>query len=87
MPLVRSLLSLKVPRGCTHSVDVWARASTLLQDRPFSVRARDGTRRGAASAWDPAHPMPPCPTTDSKGFKNQPFKLDLEIMREIKLPS
>lgn len=68
-------------------MNVWARASTLVHERPFSVRAKDGESRGAASAWGSSSTPPPpyllVLLQNSKESKNYTFKLGLQVIRKL----
>lgn len=86
MPTVHPLFSMRVARGC---VDVWSGAATLLHERLFLVRARDGKRREEGQL-QPGVQQTPCLYVllqDSKKFKNYTLKLVLRIIRKIGLSS
>lgn len=71
------------PQRGAQSMNVWAGASTLMQERPFSVRARDGKKRSAASAWSPAPPGLHVLVQNSKESNNSTFRLGLQVIRKL----
>lgn len=67
---------------CTD-MNVWAGASTLTHERPFSDRVRDGKRRGKLQ---PGVQLPPCLhvlVQNSKESKNYTFRLGLQVIRKL----